>query len=106
MFNPTSDIAIVPVARSYLWSGNAGIDGKVSGSGLYDFKMVSLAQMRKPFLKKGLISTVSWKCGGCSKKKSRKSGSQGKTGRKIRPIHRMENCLRSRENLDEYSNTL
>ncbi|WP_125869666.1 hypothetical protein [Rhizobium leguminosarum] len=87
-------------------SGNAGTDGKVSWAGLYDFKMVSLAQMRKPFLKKGLISTVSWKGAGHRKKKSRKSGSQGKTGRKIRPIHRLENCLKSRENLDEYSNIL
>jgi hypothetical protein len=30
--------------------------------------MVSLAQMRKPFLKKGLISTVSWRSAGHKEK--------------------------------------
>jgi hypothetical protein len=63
---------------------------------LMTLKMVALAQLRKAFLNKGLTSTVSWISSPAkAKKESRKSGSQGKTGRKIRPIHRMGNCLKS-----------
>jgi hypothetical protein len=36
-----------------------------------------------------------------AKKKSRKSGSQGKTGRKIRPIRQEEELPESRANLDD-----
>jgi hypothetical protein len=65
-----------------LYSGNADTDGKVSRPGLYDFKMVSLAQMRKPFLKKGLISTVSWKRAGIGKRRAAKAALKVKQGEK------------------------
>jgi hypothetical protein len=48
--------------------------------------MIPIAQMRKAFLKKGLIPTVLRYPSTDKQKKSRKSGSQGKTGRKIRPV--------------------
>jgi hypothetical protein len=61
----------------------AGREGSVAP--FVEVKMEFVAGNRKAFLKERLIPTP---LKTQQKKKSRKSGSQGKTGRKIRPIRR------------------
>ncbi|MCO5958541.1 hypothetical protein NBH21_17315 [Rhizobium sp. S101] len=68
----------------------------------HDAKMLLLPQTRKPFLKEGLIPTILRKWDG-TEKKSRKCGSQGKTGRKIRRIRHVEKWPESRRSGWEYN---
>ncbi|MGG7516648.1 hypothetical protein ACQ3G6_02040 [Allorhizobium undicola] len=73
--------------------------GRRRSTGLFrlsiEATMLPLAQNRKLFIKKGLIPTVLHKTAS-KQKKSRRSGSQGKTGRKIRPIRQAVKLPESR----------
>jgi hypothetical protein len=53
--------------------------------------------MRKPFIKEGLIPTILNIGIKTAQKKSRKSGSQGKTGRKTQTFITRRNCLNPAE---------
>jgi hypothetical protein len=67
--------------------------------------MVVLTEIRKTILNRRLISTVSLPSdSGRGQKKEPQSGSQGKTGRKIRPIRQAEKLSESRQNPDAHSN--